>query len=665
MINVKLPELDLEEKNSLERFQIPKILISPQAGAMTARTNDSVSTTNRTKVSPRPTAQLKHARSNSNFLSTKFTFHNEHDQSDLILNPSEKSIRFSNKKPSRGADLDLNLFRETSSKKRSKHVPYLRLEKSNQLQVDTMTLSNQALSMREGKHIRSISEITSLLTPRNESKADFFAKNTIGDASSLFTGLVKKIPETALIGIATPVTLKLFQKIVKQTAFDLNYEKTVLEYNIANQHLHQTAGYKKSTEYDLRVDYFKQQKRLIMRQYELFDKLLPIINQTLVSFTVLHSKSAFDEGLNKLVTLGREYHNSEIVLYCLKIWGKISRIRRDILKAEQLFKQHKQMCNIYRSFQNKISSYKHLGICAQDKLNHRVALSYFLKMLQIAWLVNNTEFELKSYDMIGLEYFYMNNLERANYYHTRSISGIKEPKDSEMRKLGINRALQKLPPDAQDYLAGKKNTAYWETNVQAHETNVNIYASSDEEIDFQMPTPFENNSKNEKRYKADQIRSQFHEIKAGKLLYKVKKETSIHKIFESDLIKEPSANFNVKLPNVVPKVTTVIGEGFMDIYPRIFVSHLSPNRGLQNFSKLNLVLASAEKHIVEDSFDSRTMLKAAYKLEKLTKNVEFAKEAFQKIVYHDSKLGFELEPINFGALSMKSKKNPRILIKKF
>lgn len=665
MIKAKESELLLTEISHTDKLHLPKILASP-SGAFTARTtasNATNATTNITKLTPRSTHVHKHKRSvsNMNLASPKFLFPNEHDHSThvptldlraLKSSPQRSTVR----KLSRELEPSPTSIHQTSSRKLVGTLSPLKRslnDKIGSLRLDTTTLS-QAISAREGKHLRSTSDITTLLTPRNESKVlDSQIKNYGPDAAVFFKRLYNKIPETAQLGIGTRVTLKHYKRVIREIIFDLNYEKRQFEKNKATKMPH---GYRQLTEYDHRVEYFWNQRKILASPKELCEKLITAAQQILNGFSKRNSKAAFDEGMSKLVGLGREYQNSEIALYCLKLWGKITRSRRDMSKAEQIFKQHKQMCNVYRAFENKVSSYKHLGICAQEMLQHKTALSYFIKMLQMSWFVDNPDFELKSYDMIGMQYFYMNCLDKANHYHDRAMSGIIEPKESDMRKVGINRALQKLPPDALDYRLGKKHTEYWDS-VTAYTENPNNYVSSDEEFEIQVGSTLpEGKQKSEKHKRVAQIVANMQDLKSGKMLRKVKKEVNIHKIFESALKKDPSANSNMNHPSDIFQKVSMIGESFQDVKNRIFMSHLSPNRGLQNFSKLNMMIASADKQIVEDYFDTRTILKAIYQLDKLIKNLEFVLVTLQRINSNDQKLIFEYEPIDFSVLTRQPKR---------
>ncbi len=51
----------------------------------------------------------------------------------------------------------------------------------------------------------------------------------------------------------------------------------------------------------------------------------------------------------------------------------------------------------------------------------------------IAWILGNRPVELKGYDHIGIQYFYLGNKEKAKYYHERMIYGLYE-KDTKIKE---------------------------------------------------------------------------------------------------------------------------------------------------------------------------------------------------------------------------------------
>lgn len=51
------------------------------------------------------------------------------------------------------------------------------------------------------------------------------------------------------------------------------------------------------------------------------------------------------------------------------------------------------------------------------------AIKYILKFLRSAWYLNDSDMELKAYDLIGKYYFYEGDLEKAQQFHNKLNSG--------------------------------------------------------------------------------------------------------------------------------------------------------------------------------------------------------------------------------------------------
>ena len=59
------------------------------------------------------------------------------------------------------------------------------------------------------------------------------------------------------------------------------------------------------------------------------------------------------------------------------------------------------------------------------------------KLIELAWILGNREFELRAYDHIGLQYFYLCNKQKAKYYHDRFIYGLYE-KDTKVKEAVVD-----------------------------------------------------------------------------------------------------------------------------------------------------------------------------------------------------------------------------------
>ena len=54
--------------------------------------------------------------------------------------------------------------------------------------------------------------------------------------------------------------------------------------------------------------------------------------------------------------------------------------------------------------------------------------------LEQAFILNDTQCEVKAYESLAICHFYLTNLRKSSYYLTRLMKGIVEPPDSEIRQ---------------------------------------------------------------------------------------------------------------------------------------------------------------------------------------------------------------------------------------
>lgn len=78
-----------------------------------------------------------------------------------------------------------------------------------------------------------------------------------------------------------------------------------------------------------------------------------------------------------------------------------------------------------------------MGIIYQFLNNHLNATKCFKKMLQLAWVKNNFNAEMVAYDCMAIQYYYLGDLDRSDYFHNRSMKGIREKEDSRDRQHAI------------------------------------------------------------------------------------------------------------------------------------------------------------------------------------------------------------------------------------
>lgn len=108
--------------------------------------------------------------------------------------------------------------------------------------------------------------------------------------------------------------------------------------------------------------------------------------------------------------------------------------------VQELFAVGKKLKSIgYQENNNtaNLNGYKILGIACQKSSMHQEALSNFHEMLKLSLLLQDYDKEMDAYDLIGISYYYLNDMNKARYFHKKSILGDYEKSDSRFRAKSV------------------------------------------------------------------------------------------------------------------------------------------------------------------------------------------------------------------------------------
>lgn len=75
-------------------------------------------------------------------------------------------------------------------------------------------------------------------------------------------------------------------------------------------------------------------------------------------------------------------------------------------------------------------AFEKIGRCYLKLKEYPLALYAFKMQLKIGWISDDKTMELMAYDNMGMAYYYMGDLEGAQYYHERMINGVIEENNS-------------------------------------------------------------------------------------------------------------------------------------------------------------------------------------------------------------------------------------------
>lgn len=367
----------------------------------------------------------------------------------------------------------------------------------------------------------------------------------------------------------------------------------------------------------LNEDRIRQQENFCLtwnENREIILKIISIINpigQKSKDRNIL--KQMFDEilGLNQN---SRFLHLNMVVLV---FFGRISEIFKDFIKSVFLYKQAKYLATNSKQYKFLIKCYKGLGRCFQNLKKYETAKHYFIKVLQISWLIMDRKNELYAYDSIGLQYYYLGMMEDAQFFHSKMVFGHFEENDSAIKNLGIAQ-LQKTKKDNETYIKGIIENKQPKKKRTLDENPIFNISSSDDEFDFSVPISSEK-SHHESNNKLKQFNL-----------------TNSNAFFAGNIKKNNDNIRSSSLPKVEKKKIINLGysmnkknvsNAFLQSNPFLnkkkIVTHLTPNKSSEYFYH---VMGNKKDDFSEKCFsqlDFRTSKLISRKLKILVSNLEF------------------------------------------
>ncbi len=123
----------------------------------------------------------------------------------------------------------------------------------------------------------------------------------------------------------------------------------------------------------------------------------------------------------------------KLLLVGIKVLGDMYVEFDDYETARNLFSFYKIISFRLELLEETMYSYESLGNVYKFLYQYQKAILCYKKMIEMAWILGNRPVELRGYDHIGIQYFYLGNKEKAKYYHERMIYGLYE-KESKIKE---------------------------------------------------------------------------------------------------------------------------------------------------------------------------------------------------------------------------------------
>ena len=135
------------------------------------------------------------------------------------------------------------------------------------------------------------------------------------------------------------------------------------------------------------------------------------------------------EVINKLLPI-----NIKLALLSMKVMGDIYIEFDDYERAKFIYFYYKIIVYNLGFLEELMIAYESLGTVYKFLYQYQKAILCYKKQIELSWILNNRDFELRGYDNIGIQYYYLGNRDRAKYYHIRMVCGRYEKNKSDIKE---------------------------------------------------------------------------------------------------------------------------------------------------------------------------------------------------------------------------------------
>ena len=136
------------------------------------------------------------------------------------------------------------------------------------------------------------------------------------------------------------------------------------------------------------------------------------------------------EDCKQLIVIVKTLSDKDVLFYANQIIGCLYLNLEIFDKAKKVFDLMKDVAEETRNWCQAIQTYNWIGRTLQQSQDYINATKAFKKMMQLSWITNIAEFEIKSFASLSKQYFYMQNLEKCKFYETRALRGMLENPNS-------------------------------------------------------------------------------------------------------------------------------------------------------------------------------------------------------------------------------------------
>jgi tetratricopeptide (TPR) repeat protein len=173
-----------------------------------------------------------------------------------------------------------------------------------------------------------------------------------------------------------------------------------------------------------------------------------------------------------------------LLLVAIKALGDMYVGFDDYETARNLYSFYKIVSFRLELLEETLYAYESLGTVYKFLYQYNKAIKCYKKMIEMSWILNNRSAELRGYDHIGIQYFYLGNKDKAKYYHERFLYGIYE-KDSKVKEAVVEKFKNKHYQFFNDDKIFVKPNPSNDELIEQFKRHIMLYENTKMEIDLE------------------------------------------------------------------------------------------------------------------------------------------------------------------------------------
>ena len=171
----------------------------------------------------------------------------------------------------------------------------------------------------------------------------------------------------------------------------------------------------------------------------LIDKLVDIL-------FVFSEKRVFDAipQCYQLCLVAKTFVDHELAFNSFRLFGCLLLNLGYYKHACKMFYLARDLGYEIKNWSYVMQAFDYLGRVLQLDHDYESAMIAYKKMLQLAWLTNSFEYEIRAYSNLAKQNFYLQYPKKSAIYATRALNGLFEPNNSRSREIGIDMVLKQF-----------------------------------------------------------------------------------------------------------------------------------------------------------------------------------------------------------------------------